>query len=155
LHEQTLEVVAGSAVSVFMSQGSAELSGGKILKHTARNEQTWTNQAGHGEKRSFVFDQHYRRRFAGQARFPAGEPAKPIVAQGSEEGPSGSREGVEPSRSAEQSQKATHKADSFGSGRGFEPEITRDTQSQDEEYGKRKRKQAQAHQKSGGSHGRS
>jgi hypothetical protein len=155
LQEEAFEVVAGSAVSVFMGQGRLELFGGKILKHAAGDEQARTKQAGHGEKRSFVFDQHYRRRFSGQARFLAGEPAKPIVAQGSEEGPSGSREGVEPSRSAEQSQKATHKADSLGSGRGFEPEITRDTQSQDEEYGKRKRKQAQAHQKSGGSHGRS
>ena len=56
----------------------------------------------------------------------------------------GSREGDEPSGGAEKSEDATYEADSFGSGRGFEPEITRDAESQDEEYGERKRKQAQA-----------
>jgi hypothetical protein len=66
------------------------------------------------------------------------------VAQGGEEGLSGPCEGVKPSRGAEKSQDATQQADSFGSGRGFEPEITRDAQFQDEEYGEHKRKQAQA-----------
>jgi len=127
-----------------MSQGGFELFGGKILKHAARDEQTWTKQACHGEKRGWVFNQHYRRRFAGQARFLAGEPAKPMVAQGRPEGLSGSREGVQPSRGSEKSQDATHQANSFGSGRGFEPKITGDAQFQDEEHGEQKRKQTQA-----------
>jgi hypothetical protein len=132
LNEEAFEVVAGSAVGVFMSQGGVELFGGKILKYARRDEQTWTKQAGHGEKRSFVFDEHYWRRFAGEARFLAGEPAKPIVAEGREEGLSSSPEGVKPSRGAEKSQDATHQADSFGQGSRFEPEITRDAQFQDQ-----------------------
>ena len=90
--EEALGIVARSPVGMLMAQSDVEFFSGEHTEHATRDEQPRAKQAGQSDKGSFVFDEHDRGRISLQMRFLADGSAKPIVAQGSDEGMHGSSE---------------------------------------------------------------
>ena len=148
--EKALGIVARSTVSVLMAESSVEFFRREHAEYTPRDEQPRAKQAGQGEKRSFVFNEHDGRRISQLSVFPGRRSAKPIVTQRSDEGMNGSNERREPNRSTEKPEHNAKQTDTLGSGSRLEPQVAWDAEPNDEESGQHKRKHAQAKQKPGG-----
>jgi hypothetical protein len=72
------------------------------------------------------------------------------VAQRSKKRKNGSRDGVQARCSAEKAEEGANSADAFGTDGGFKPQITGNTEGQEEKSGQRKGKHAQGKEKIGG-----